>query len=53
MATDTAATTEAERGEIMAAIEGTPEQLVIADVTRDDAWLAMPLEHSVAVGKHA
>lgn len=53
MATDTAATSDVDRGEVMAAIEGTPEQLVIADVTRDGAWLAMPLEDSVAVGDHA
>lgn len=52
MATDTAATSEAEHGEVMAAIEGTPKRLVIADVTRDDAWLAMSLEDSVMVGEH-
>ncbi|MFB6172984.1 MAG: hypothetical protein ABEJ23_10645 [Haloarculaceae archaeon] len=51
MATDTAAASEADHGEVMAAIEGTPERLVIADVTRDDAWLAMALEDTVAVSE--
>ncbi|MFD1513163.1 DUF7556 family protein [Halomarina rubra] len=37
-------------GEVMAAISG--QRLVIADISRDDAWLSVPLAGSVAVDDH-
>jgi hypothetical protein len=34
-------------GEVMAAVSG--ERLVIADISRDDAWLSIPVAASVSV----
>jgi len=33
----------------MAAVDGSPERLVLADVTRDEAWLSMSLDRTISV----
>jgi hypothetical protein len=33
----------------MAAVDGSPERLVLADVTRDEAWLSMGLDRTISV----
>ena len=37
-------------GEVMAAVSD--QQLVIADISRDDAWLSMPLAGAVTVADY-
>lgn len=49
MSSNPASASVSELGEVMAAIEGTPRTLIIADVTRDDAWLSMALDDTVSV----
>lgn len=50
MESDSAVASSVEStGDVMAAIDGNPERLIIADVSRDDAWLAMQLDATVAV----
>jgi hypothetical protein len=54
MESDTAAASSVDAaGDVMAAIDGNPERLIIADVSRDEAWLAMPLDATAAVADHA
>lgn len=38
------------QGEVMAAVS--EQRLVIADISRDDAWLSMPLTETVAVAEY-
>lgn len=49
MSSDTASASAREMGEVMAAVEGTPRTLIIADVSCDDAWLSMALDDAVTV----
>lgn len=49
MGSDTATASDAAAGEVMAAIDGTPRRLVIADVSCDEAWVSMYLEETVTV----
>ena len=46
MATNAAARSEVSAGEIVASVDGsaTHPAFIIADITRDDAWMAMPLD---------
>ena len=53
MESDTAAASGLNGGgEVMAAVDGTPKRLVIADVSCDDAWVAMRLDETVTVSDH-
>lgn len=47
----TTAPTPVHGGEVMAAIDdaGPTERLVLADVSRDDAWLSVGLEDAAAL----
>lgn len=49
MSTNRATASATETGDVMAAVEGSPRTLIIADVSRDEAWLSMPLDDAVAV----
>lgn len=49
MGSDTATASESARGTVMAAVDGTPRRLVIADVSCDEAWVAMDLAETVTV----
>jgi hypothetical protein len=51
MEPDTIAASEAEPGtEVMAAVEDGPvQQFVIADISRDDAYLTLPLEDAASL----
>jgi hypothetical protein len=53
MESDTAAASVNGGGEVMAAVDGTPKRLVIADVSCDEAWLAMRLDETVTVSDYA
>jgi hypothetical protein len=53
MESDTALASSVDHaGDVMAAVDGSPERLIIADVSREDAWLSMGLEATVAVADH-
>lgn len=49
MAPDTATASESTEGEVVAAVDGTPRKLVIADISRDEAWVAMQFDDTVCV----
>lgn len=53
MTPDTTVASEsvADRAEVMASVdtEGSTRRLVIADLSRDDAWISMPVAESVRV----
>lgn len=53
MTPDTTVASEsvADSTEVMASVDndGTSRRLVIADVTRDDAWISMPASESVRI----
>jgi hypothetical protein len=50
MAPDSATRTDAGSGEVMAAVsEG---RLVLADISRDDAWLSVPLSRAAVLEEH-
>lgn len=52
MSTNTAVASEADDGTVMASIDegGHETRLVIADVSRDGAWVSIPAEDAVDVG---
>lgn len=51
MSTNTAVTSEADDGTVMASIDegGHEMRLVIADVSRDGAWVSIPADDAVDV----
>lgn len=49
MASDAA--TAPDPGEVMASVDEPSERLIIADITREDAWLAVPLADAVSIGE--
>lgn len=51
MSTNTAVTSEPDDGTVMASVDegGHEPRLVIADVSRDGAWVSMPCAGAVAV----
>ncbi|MDQ2056139.1 MULTISPECIES: hypothetical protein [Halobellus] len=51
----TAAASDASRAEVMASVDSTPAQseFIIADISRDDAWLSMRVSEAPSLDEWA